>query len=343
MVEYSNIPYINLKAPWWDQSSVKSLSITNKLFAACSDLTIMDKDSTTAMVFNKKSASDYNVENLYTVVDNGKWTLDELEKDAKLMKMDVDGNGVYDDMDNYGLLYQRDTLPSFMSGCGGMIAEKDKDDIPYMTLTTEKNVIIINRIFDLLYDNEISFHVMKFFDPKPEGFTNGMTRMFTNNQAMFMWIRMADVENLRAMDTDFGILPIPKYEESQEKYYHTVNPHVGTAIVVPQSAENLERIGIIIEALSAQSRKDLIPAYYEIMLRGKITRDNESLETLNIIFSNRVYDIGDIFNFGTIGSIFITMTMTYNRDLISTYAKNETKILSDINKLIDQYQNIRIQ
>ena len=59
------------------------------------------------------------------------------------------------------------------------------------------------------------------FDPKPEGFTNGMTRMFQSNSALFMWIRMADVENLRTMDVDFGILPIPKLDEKQNRYYHS--------------------------------------------------------------------------------------------------------------------------
>ena len=340
LVEYSNIPYINLDAPWWDSSSVASLSVANKLFAACSDITIMDKDATTGMVFNKKLADDYNVSDIYDIVLRGEWTLDKLIELSSTVSTDIDGNGIYDDKDSYGLLYQRDTMSSFLSGCGGLVAEKDDEDLPIMTLYTPKNITILDKLYDFLYNDQFCFHVMKFFDPTSEGFTDGMTRMFQNNQAMFMWIRMADVENLRAMDTDFGILPIPKYDTIQENYLQTVNPYVGTVVVVPQSASDLERIGIFLEALSAESRKVLLPAYYDIMLTNKLTRDEESLEMLDIIFSNRVYDVGDIYNFGDIAGQLIYMTMTYDRNMSSKYETLSPAIDAAIEKLIKAYNEL---
>jgi len=339
-VEYSNIPYINLDAPWWDSSSVESLSVANKLFAACSDITIMDKSATTAMVFNKQLADDYSVSNIYETVNQGNWTIDKLIELSMLVSSDIDGNGIYDDKDSYGFLYQRDTMSSFLSGCGGFVAEKDDDDLPIMTLYTPKNITILDKLYDFLYNDQFCFHVMKFFDPTSEGFTDGMTRMFQNDQALFMWIRMADVENLRAMDTDFGILPIPKYDTVQENYLQTVNPYVGTVIVVPQSVENLERVGIFLEALAAESRKVLLPAYYDIMLTGKLTRDEESLEMLDIIFNNRVYDVGDIYNFGDIGGQLISMTMTFNRDMSSKYQSLEPAIDAAIEKLVTAYNEL---
>ena len=341
LVEYSNLPYVNLDAPWWDSSSVASLSVANKLFAACSDITIMDKDATTGMVFNKKLADDYAIANLYDTVLSGNWTLDKLIELSAIVATDIDGNDVQDDNDIYGLLYQRDTMSSFLSGCGGLIAEKDADDLPIMTLYTPKNIDILDKLYDFLYNEQSCFHVMKFFDPKPEGFTDGMTRMFQNNQALFMWIRMADVENLRAMDTDFGILPIPKLDALQETHLQTVNPYVGTVVVVPQSADNLERISIMLESLSAESRKVLLPAYYDIMLTNKLTRDEESLEMLDIIFGNRVYDVGDIYNFGDIGGQLIYMTMTYDRNMASKYESYEKSINAAIEKLVNAYNELQ--
>ena len=341
LVEYTNLPYVDLDAPWWDSSSVASLSVANKLFAACSDITIMDKDATTGMVFNKKLADDYAIANLYETVLKGEWTLDKLIELSAIVATDIDGNDVQDDNDIYGLLYQRDTMSSFLSGCGGLIAEKDADDLPIMTLYTPKNIDILDRLYDFLYNEQSCFHVMKFFDPKPEGFTDGMTRMFQNNQALFMWIRMADVENLRAMDTDFGILPIPKLDALQENHLQTVNPYVGTVVVVPQSADNLERISIMLESLSAESKKVLLPAYYDIMLTNKLTRDEESLEMLDIIFGNRVYDVGDIYNFGDIGGQLIYMTMSYDRNMASKYESYEKSINAAIEKLVTQYNELQ--
>jgi hypothetical protein len=337
MIDYADIPYLDLTKPWWDPASVDSLSLAGKLYAACSDLTIMDKDSTTAMIFNKKLTTDYSVENLYTLTENGGWTLDKLIELSQLSSSDVNGDGKRDDNDNYGLLYQRDTLTSFMSGAGGFIAVKDSDDLPVITVNTLENVTLLEKLFTFLYNEEYCFHVMKFFDPTAEGFTNGMTRMFTNDQAMFMWIRLADVENLRAMETDFGILPIPKANERQTQYMQTVNPYVGTIIAFPQSLEDTERVGIFTEAISAESHYRLIPAYYEKLLLGKIARDEESLVSLDIIFNNRVYDIGDIYTFGGLANALISMTTTYNSNFTSLYASSESKIQADIDKLITAF------
>jgi hypothetical protein len=337
MIDYADIPYLDLTKPWWDPASVESLSLAGKLYAACSDLTIMDKDSTTAMIFNKKLTTDYSVENLYSLTERGGWTIDKLTELTKLSSSDVNGDGILDDNDNYGLLYQRDSLTSFMSGAGGFIAQKDSDDLPIITVNTLENVTLLEKLFAFMYNEEYCFHVMKFFDSKAEGFTNGMTRMFTNDQAMFMWIRLADVENLRAMETDFGILPIPKKDEQQTQYMQTVNPYVGTIIAFPQSLEDPERVGIFTEAISAESHYSLIPAYYEKLLLGKIARDEESLVTLDIIFNNRVYDIGDIYTFGGLAGTMITMTMTYDSNFTSKYAAAESKIQADIDKLITAF------
>ena len=226
-----------------------------------------------------------------------------------------------DDNDRYGLLYQRDTMSSFYNGCGGIIASKDEDDLPVMTLNTDRSYIILDKLYDYLYKEQICFHVMKFFAPLPEGFTNGMTRMFQANCALFMWIRMADVQNLRTMEVDFGSLPIPKWDEKQARYFHSVNPYVGAAVIVPKCAPNLELTGLFIEAISAESKYLLQPAYYEVMLTTKLTRDNESAEMLDIIFSSRIYDNGEIYDFGGIGGDLIYMTMTFDRNIASTYAK----------------------
>ncbi len=337
LVELHSVPHMNLDMPWYDQSSVEYLSVANKLFGVCSDYTIMDNDATTGMVFNKQLREDYNLENPYELARAGGWTLDKLIEMSANISSDVNGDGVLDDNDRYGLLYQRDTMSSFYNGMGGIIAAKDEDDLPVMFIQTEDSMAILDRLYDYLYNTEVCFHVMKFFDPKPEGFTNGMTRMFQANSALFMWIRMADVENLRTMTVDFGILPIPKLDDKQDRYYHSVNPYVGATVVIPKCSPDLERTGIFIEAISAESKYVLQPTYYEIMLTTKLTRDNESSDMLDLIFGSRIYDNGEIYDFGGIGSDLIYMTMKYDRNMASTYAKKENQINKAIEKVISQF------
>ena len=340
LVEFGDLPHIDLSKPWWDKNSAEALSVTEKLFGVCSDITVMDNDSTSALVFNKQLLTDYALEDPYAAVKNGTWTLDKLQEMTKAVSEDIDGNGVMDDKDRYGLLYQRDSMTSFLTGSGEFIAAKDNNDIPVMTLNTQKAIDILDYLYDFLYDESYCFHVMKFFDPIGVDFTLGMNNMFQNNQALFMWIRMADVENLRTMDTDFGILPIPKYNQAQSDYLHNVNPHVGTVTAVPQSAKNIEASSAILDMLANESRYVLHPAYYEICLNSKITRDEESSAMLDIIFSNRVYDIGDIYDFGGLGNEVIYMSMTFARDIVSRYERMEPRAITAIERMVNEYSNL---
>ena len=340
LVELKTLEYIDLEKPWWDSNSVSSLSVVNKLFGACSDITVMDNDSTSALVFNKQLLADYALEDPYVLVKTGKWTLDKLQEMARMVSEDLNGDGKRDDKDRYGLLYQRDSMTSFLSGCGEFVAGKDKNDIPVLTLNTPKAIEVLDYLYDFLYDELYCFHVMKFFDGTSIGFTDGMNNMFQNSQSLLMWIRMADVENLRTMDTNFGILPIPKYNEAQATYLHTVNPYVGVVTSIPQSAGNIETSSIILDALSAESRYVLYPAYYDICLNGKIARDEESSEMLDVIFSNRAYDIGDVYDYGGLGSEVIYMTMTFARDIVSRYEKLESRANLAIEKMVKSYEEL---
>ena len=340
LVEFSHLTNINIENPWWDSNSAKDLSIAHKVFGVASDMTLMDKDSTSAMVFNKKLQADYGIENLYTLVNDGKWTLDKLLELSKIVSVDVDGNGIRDDNDAYGLLYQRDSMSSFLSGCGEFIGGKDENDLPILTLNTSKALEVLDKLYDILYDDQYCFHVMKYYDPKGIDFTEGMNGIFHSDRALFMWIRMADVENLRSMDTDFGILPIPKYNEQQKNYLQTVNPYVGLVMSVPQSAGNIDNSSAILEYMSYESKYILQPAYYDVVLNAKIARDEESSKMLDIIFQNRVYDIGDVFDFNGLGSDVINMSMTFDRNMVSKYEKKESGALKAIDKLVEKIQAI---
>jgi ABC-type glycerol-3-phosphate transport system substrate-binding protein len=340
LVEFSNLTHIDLDKPWWDKNSADALSVVNRLFAACSDITVMDNDSTSAFVFNKQLLADYSLEDPYQMVKNNTWTFDTFQEMTKQVSEDLSGEGVFDDRNRYGLLYQRDSMTSFLVGANEFIAQKDSDDMPVLTLNNQKALDVLEYLYDFLYDQQYCFHVMRFFDAQGVDFTLGMNNMFQNNQALFMWIRMADVENLRTMDTDFGILPIPKWNAAQDNYLHNVNPHVGTVTAVPQSARNIEISAAVLDALAAESRYLLYPAYYDIALNSKITRDEESSEMLDVIFSNRRYDIGDIYDFAGLGNDLIYMTTNFERNIVSRLERSEPRAITAIERMVDAFESL---
>ena len=338
------IDTIHFEQPWYDQQSVENFTIFGKTYFVVCDMTIGDRLATAGIVFNKQLYENYQYNstygNIYDLVREGKWTHSLFSDMILSLSNDVNGDGKMTDQDFYGLLYQRDSLPSFINSYGMMMAQPDDEGVPTYTLISEENANKLDAMLDTLYHQDNCFHVMNWFDKTSTDFTTGMTNMFSANQGMFMWIRFADVEMLRTMDVDFGIIPVPKWDEAQENYYSTVNQHMGIATVILNSNSKPEETGTLLEALACESKKVLIPAYYDISLQGKISRDEESTEMLDIIFGNRVYDTGFIFNIGGFGQQIYALTQTYDRDYATIWARGQRMYDKSMERFIDQWQKI---
>jgi len=141
------------------------------------------------------------------------------------------------------------------------------------------------------------------------------------------------VGDLRDMDTDFGIIPYPKFTAAQASYHTRVEG--GNPGVVPVTADNLQMIGTILEVLKAESAKTVIPAYYEVALKTKFARDEESSEMLDLIFENRIYDLGDTYWSALLrDGMFLDMFSRDNRNLASELERIEPRINAELDRVI---------
>ena len=334
-LDFNTIPNIDLTQPWWDQNAVKSLSVGFKTYFVTGDIGVMDNDAASAIIFNKKLLKDHNLDSPYDAVKDGKWTLDMLMAMCKDVGRDLNGDGVLDFTDQYGFIDQRDAAVSLFLGSGENLARKDENDHPIFTANSERSYNVVEKVFDLMYQNS-SINLHKF-EGKYDIYAE-QTKLFTEDRALFSWIRMRVVETLRGMESDFGILPIPKYDENQAGYHNMVSKYTGNCFAVPVTAADPARTGAILESLACESVYTLTPAFYGINLQGKYARDEESREMLDIIFSTTVYDIGELYNFGDFGWQLISMTMKDDRNYTSVVEKHLGKIDKDIQKFITAYE-----
>ena len=332
------MPKIDLSKPWWNQGSTKDLSIINRLFIMQGDLLIMDNDAMEAMIFNKKLIQDYNLGSPYDIVKGGEWTFDKLIEMMKNASKDLNGDGqMIAEDDLFGCLVQADTDMSFLISGGEKICAKDENDIPVITFGSERCYRILEAVSELNLDGDNVVNLHRIAEARgPEV----QVQMMEEDRALFSWIRMRTVEELRGMDTDFGIIPMPKLEKAQERYITHMNPHTGVGISILRTASDLERTGTVLEDLCAESKYTLQPAYYEINLSGKYVRDDESHEMLDIILSNTAHDIGYVYDFGGFGSTMIYFGMNKKTDYASTFEKSEQKMQIAIEKTIAAYENI---
>jgi len=298
-----------------------------------SDLLILDKEATNALLFNKDLMANLGLDLPYRLVNDGKWTMDAMNNMIKGAAADLNGDGKMDTNDRWGFAVYNDTLHALLVSGGGALAAKDANDVPYMNFTSQQNLSILDKVTNLMYNPNYVLNTSGM------DYTN-WTPMFEGNQILFLWMRMRVVDLFRGMDANFGIIPLPKYDESQTNYLSVVNPYSGVLLGVPKCADNLERVSIILEALSAESRYTLQPAYYDITLQRKYTRDNESSEMLDIIFNSRVYDVGAMYGFGNVFMNFIALSKTYDKDFVSFYDKNSGAMQAAIDKTVNTFQSL---
>lgn len=329
IVDLNTVPYLDFTKPWWDASMTEELSIGNKRYCNMGELIISDNDGTWAVLFNKNMINDYNMENPYDLVNNKTWTIDKMHEMSKIVAKDINNDdkmSVFDDQ--FGYATEPYNIFVMISGAGERIATKGDDDYPVLTMNTPRFISAYEKAveFNTDYSNTVdAAKVKETADP----FYSGIIPAFNDGRILFYMGSMALVPQFRNMEQDFGILPTPKLDEEQIDYYSTMSIGNNGAIFIPVTYSDLERIGIILEALSAESLYTLTPAYYDVSLKTKFTRDDESSEMLDIIFKNRIIDMGATYNFGRLFDMILSGSANFS----SEYEKREKIALTEIEKL----------
>lgn len=330
VMSYNDVPYIDLRKTWWDQKVSENLVISDIRYAVNGHLNITTHDLTYCLVFSKDQIADNGLENPYDLVRDGKWTMDKMAEQMVAVTRDANGDGTFDEKDNYGYASAiKMTLPSFWIGAGEKTITLNDAGIPSLTMDSERFHNVIEKIFAITYDNGTRYqNKADDYDIPTE-----CKDLFVGDRALFMDCSLFYVAALRDMETDFGILPYPKYDEAQTEYCSRVSYFMPA--VMPATNRNLELVGAVLEYINYRAKENITPAYYDITLKGKVSRDEESVEMLDIILNNRVVDLGDtLFCASVRDGFFTAMYRSNNHDLASVLQKNEASMQKAIDDMV---------
>jgi len=338
LIDLKNVPGLNLDCGWWDQKCVEGMSLVGRLFNATGEISYYRYRTTEVVLFNKELAKDFGLEDPYRLVRDKKWTIDKMQQMMKGTAKDLDGDGKMTEKDQFGIVIYTSVVSTGMFGTGERMSKKNADDIPELVMHNDRLISVVEKYFEFVYDFDLVFDWARLSVAAP--YDVGL-KIFEEGRALFDFNGMHAVPNLRQMDTDFGILPIPMYEENQASGYgHIANSYVTPFVLIPADAPELERSGVIIDALARKGMEHITPAYYDVSLKGKFSRDDESQEILDLVFSTMVWDICFYYDFGGIGKILDTMVGAKKTDFVSAYEKIEGKIKTAIDKYVDQYRDL---
>ena len=324
--DYGAMPYVDLTADWWNQEMMEVLQLGKGVYFGVSDYMI---PCPYVIAFNRDMIMENGMDDPYTLVYDGTWTLDTFISMAEAVSRDVDGDGKFTDADIYGVTAAEiSKYISFLPAADQYITEKDENGRIRLALNTEKTQSIIEKIYEIASKDGVVF--------KPAAMDAVITdTLFMNGKVLFNLTPISDIVNLRDAEISFGLLPYPKYDAVQDSY-HSMD--WGGLQCVPTTVQNPEMVGAVLELLAYESAETVIPAYYNVLLAGKLARDEDSVKMLDILFDTITYEIGgNYFGFSAgFGDLFYTLGRLVveqkSTDFASWYAKNEKSAPQTIDK-----------
>ncbi|MHB1153867.1 MAG: hypothetical protein ACYCWE_17135 [Eubacteriales bacterium] len=323
------LPYLDLEKSYWNQNAKVAFTISDKLYYIVGDANMFYNDSTWVIMFNKQVAEDFNIPDLYEMVKTGTWTYDVMFDMCKTATNDIDGDGEITVNDSYGLIINTHGIASMMFGSGESAVKKEGDGT-YTYNLTEKYLDIINKVNTIYNEGNVTIDVYNSKGLVDDDIGEALGK----NTALFAGEVLQCVRRYRAVDSNFGVIPAPKYDESQPHYNSfSIFPYC-TPLFVPVDLgdDEAEMTGILLEALASKSREILIPAYFRSSLEYKFLRDDESGEMMKIIFENRYFPMEGVMDLGILSAIDSCMKGNKG-DFTSALAKAEKTVTKKLNEL----------
>ncbi len=301
LLDLLQVENLNMENPWWDKQINEDCTLGGKMYYAVGDANVTAVKGTWVLAFNKKLISDMGYEEsyLYDLVRDGKWTIEEYYKLVKGFAKDLDNDNKMTAADRYALAGNGSSLIGFMSCAGVEITTKNEDDLlEFVNLEDSVNDMLIELGRALSPDFTYNIDHPQHF--ATDGGTSAHIDIFREDRALFFSECLTTMEVFRDMESNFGIVPHPKYREEDE-YSSFLHHHAGTAFGIPITAPDLTKTAVIMEYMSYLSTDSVLPIYYSRVLEGKNTRDTDSYEMITeYMMPKRKYDIGFSNAFGNL-------------------------------------------
>lgn len=297
LLDLTECEYIDLDAVYWSQGFNESASIGDAQYLATGAIALSLFRYMFVTFYNKNLLADAQYENLYDVVDDKRWTLDYQIQLSKDLYRDNDGSGTVTEGDTVG--YATSTVlyvDPYWSSCDVPIVKKDADNLLVFDLDIEKLSNVVDKLIDLYHESSAWVDNSSGDNGKQDALGN----LFSSGVVGTTTMRLCSVETQQFinMQDEYGVIPVPKYDEAQENYYtylHDQFTSFGITSVHANDNEKVQMLGAVLEAMAVESYKTVAPAYYETALKGRYLEDSESWRMLDMIYENVKVDAGVLY------------------------------------------------
>ena len=278
-----DLPDINLDNPWWVSELQNGLTINGKLISFMGDMSLSLYTGLSVIFANLDMMENKGLENPYDLVYNNQWTIDKMTEICTDAGQDLNGDGTYViGEDVFAMGIDGVILRSMQSSLGLQAISLGEDGYPVVNTLSEKMSYAVDTLHAFLNQNKaVSYDDLFCNNPEKAG------AYFAADQILFFMTRMDSVSYMRDMESDFAILPFPKLDTNQENYLTQIATATHMSYI-PTTTNDAALTGKVCEAMSYYSYKNIVPAYYEVSLKNKYSRDENTQKMLDIIRSGAV-------------------------------------------------------
>ncbi|MBQ7313166.1 MAG: hypothetical protein IJW81_06245 [Clostridia bacterium] len=290
LADMQTLPYISLDEAWWNPYASSIFVIGGKQYAASGNFSLSGLSRAGGYAFNQNIVSELNLTSPYEYVKNNQWTIDNMYAMADAANLDINGDGQQTSDDQFGIESSvKEHFLRMMFGSEVALITQDETGFPVFNLPSDEVAVTkMQHILDLSSNggwyNTTSDNV--------DGTDAMMAGTFKNGRCLFVTSNPHSLSSIRDYDFNVGFVPVPKYDENQERYYA---PSFGAELsILPKSydANSIEYSGMLLEAMAFYTQQNIGPQYTETLVKSKYARDAESAERLTICFDSIYFDFG---------------------------------------------------
>ena len=341
LLNVNELQYTNLDQPWYVADMVEDFGIKGKLYGIMGDHSLSLYKDLSVIFFNVDLWQETRSEvDLYQMVRNNEWTLDTFLELTSGMAKDLNGDGQYD-AENDRLAFFGEAVPNrtWLTAMDMHIIDMNSDGTyTYHGLT--------QRLADM-YDRLVEYRatvpgVLDQDSASTKNVGKITTRdAFAAGRVATMCHKIVSTEFIRDMSDDYGIVPIPKYDKTQEKYLSQVATAIST-FFIPQNQDDYDLISKFIECESYFGYTHVSPVYYESALKARYVNDPNIFEMLDMIRENATASFLFVYssNLSSQPTAIWGFDLAPKADLASHFKTIERIFVESLEKMIKTYDSL---
>ena len=307
------LPYASYDADYYHADVIDAAHAGEALYAA-SGAANFNPDHLSCVYFNRTLAKEAGIGDLYQLVRDGNWTWDKLREYSMAAQRSINGiTGLGSYAENAAFIDLAATAHDidYTTSSAGAVPTVNYLD---RAGVSDRAKAVVETMYNILYKDSAIL--------KNTG--SAVRTAFSGGTLLFSVDRLSFIPEIADGKTEWGILPLPKYDASQSDYLSPL-PDDAPVFCIPANVTSVENPGLILEGLNLAAAGYVTDTWMNERINYHL-RDSASISMLDIILEDVTADFAHLYASGFTNLANATTKAVYNgittRSTIDTLYKN---------------------